>query len=302
MTTARAHPLPRARRPTRGQPAARPAPPRPRAGPRQSEVSRILGEHEPHPERYRRPARLRERFQPEPPRDQVGLRRPRRARRVGRRTAPGLASAQPEWTAGRVAVREVEAALYACVDAALEGIDAGPAPELPRRPTAGEPAGEALAKRLAATEARSDEHRIPNHRRSSRAPVRGILLRPLALPEWNPAFLAIGGSAHAGDRPPSFAHGHHGLRGEFRYLAIEPDRVDMEWNVPGMLEQCSWLLEPEHGGTRVSHEVHADRSRSYSAARRETAPRLTARPSLRMWRRGAYDSRRDDGHQWNPPK
>jgi len=85
--------------------------------------------------------------------------------------------------------------------------------------------------------------------------VRGILLRPLALPEWNPAFLAIGGSADA-----AIGHAHPltvagGLRGEFRYIAIRPDRVDMEWNVPGMLEQCSWLLEREHDGTRVSHEV-----------------------------------------------
>jgi uncharacterized protein YndB with AHSA1/START domain len=85
--------------------------------------------------------------------------------------------------------------------------------------------------------------------------VRGILLRPLALPEWNPAFLAIAGSADA-----AIGHVHSltvagGLRGEFRYTAIEPDRVDMMWNVPGMLERCSWVLEPERRGTRVSHEV-----------------------------------------------
>ena len=85
--------------------------------------------------------------------------------------------------------------------------------------------------------------------------VRSILLRPLALPEWNPAFLAIGGSDDA-----TIGHAHPltvtgGLRGEFRYIAIEPDRVDMEWNVPGMLERCSWMLQPERGGTRVSHEV-----------------------------------------------
>ncbi|RZS64361.1 hypothetical protein EV187_2746 [Agromyces ramosus] len=86
-------------------------------------------------------------------------------------------------------------------------------------------------------------------------PIRGILLRPLALPEWNPAFLAIGGSADA-----AIGHIHSltvtgGLRGEFRYTAIEPTHVDMEWNVPGMLEHCSWVLEPERRGTRVSHEV-----------------------------------------------
>lgn len=85
--------------------------------------------------------------------------------------------------------------------------------------------------------------------------VRGILLRPRALPEWNPAFLAIGGSADA-----AIGHAHSltvtgGLCGEFRYTAIEPERVEMEWNVPGMLERCSWVLEPERGGTRVSHEV-----------------------------------------------
>lgn len=85
--------------------------------------------------------------------------------------------------------------------------------------------------------------------------VRGILLRPLALPSWNPAFLAIGGGADAAIGHPHSLTVTGGLRGEFRYIAIEPDRVDMEWNVPGMLERCSWVLEPDHGGTRVSHEV-----------------------------------------------
>jgi MarR family transcriptional regulator, organic hydroperoxide resistance regulator len=59
----------------------------------------------------------------------------------------------PEGRRAESRVREVEAALYARIDAALEGVDAGPALELLRRLTAGEPAGEALAKRLAATEA-----------------------------------------------------------------------------------------------------------------------------------------------------
>ena len=85
--------------------------------------------------------------------------------------------------------------------------------------------------------------------------IRSILLRPLDLPEWNPAFLAIGGSADA-----AIGHVHSltvigGVCGEFRYTAIEPTRVNMEWDVPGMLERCSWVLEPECGGTRVSHEV-----------------------------------------------
>jgi hypothetical protein len=85
--------------------------------------------------------------------------------------------------------------------------------------------------------------------------LRGILLRPLALPAWNPAFLAIGGGGDAAVGHPHSLTVTGGLRGELRYLAIEAERVQMEWNVPGMLERCSWVLEPEHGGTRVSHEV-----------------------------------------------
>lgn len=85
--------------------------------------------------------------------------------------------------------------------------------------------------------------------------VLGILLRPLALPQWNPAFLAISGPAY-----PATSHAYSltvvgGIRGEFRYLGIRPDRVEMEWNVPGMFERCSWVLEPAHDGTRVRHEL-----------------------------------------------
>ncbi len=47
-------------------------------------------------------------------------------------------------------VREVEATLYSRIDAALEGVDAGPVIELLRRLSEGQPSGHALANRVGA--------------------------------------------------------------------------------------------------------------------------------------------------------
>ena len=87
------------------------------------------------------------------------------------------------------------------------------------------------------------------------AAVRSVLLRPTTLPEWNPAFLALGGASTAvvGDEHPLTVLG--GLRGVFTYTAVQPARVEMEWQVPGLAEWCAWQLEDTPEGTRVVHEV-----------------------------------------------
>jgi hypothetical protein len=85
------------------------------------------------------------------------------------------------------------------------------------------------------------------------AAVRRILLTPLDLPDWNPAFLTISGEAvpSAGRRyairvRPRF-------NGTLLYAAITDDRIDMDWQVPGLHETGSWSLEDHGGSTVVRH-------------------------------------------------
>ena len=87
------------------------------------------------------------------------------------------------------------------------------------------------------------------------AVVRDILLRPLDLPSWNPAFLEIEGSPVAQTGQAYRLTALRGLRGTFRYDAIEADRIVMVWDVPGLHERCVWTVEPVDDGVRVGHEV-----------------------------------------------
>jgi hypothetical protein len=82
--------------------------------------------------------------------------------------------------------------------------------------------------------------------------VRAILLEPLSLPDWNPAFHTISGSATAmvGRDYPIVARG---LRGRFAYTDITDARVDMAWRVPGFAETATWDLTSADGGTVVLH-------------------------------------------------
>lgn len=84
--------------------------------------------------------------------------------------------------------------------------------------------------------------------------VRGVLLEPLALPEWNEAFRTIAG-------PPAATIGvgyrisvRGGLSGSFAYTAIDARRVGMSWAVPGFRETGAWLLQPAGADTVVTHE------------------------------------------------
>lgn len=84
--------------------------------------------------------------------------------------------------------------------------------------------------------------------------VRGLLLDPLALPGWNPAF-------HSIDGPPEAAVGHEyritvrpGLPGHFGYQDIRPDLIVTAWQVPGFSEEGNWLLRRHGAQTIVRHD------------------------------------------------
>ena len=90
--------------------------------------------------------------------------------------------------------------------------------------------------------------------RADAARVRELLSRPLELPDWNPAFTRLTGPATAVQDHPYELVTRGGLHGTFRYTAILEHRVDMRWEVPGLSETGTWMLEPVPGGTKVTHE------------------------------------------------
>ncbi|MFF1822269.1 hypothetical protein ACFVWG_33515 [Kribbella sp. NPDC058245] len=80
--------------------------------------------------------------------------------------------------------------------------------------------------------------------------IRHLLLDALTLPEWNEAFLAI-------DGPPAAEQGSRyalrvrpGLAGELVYTAVEADRVEITWQVPGFREVGIWAIGPD---SQVTH-------------------------------------------------
>ncbi|WFE28847.1 hypothetical protein O7623_06565 [Solwaraspora sp. WMMD791] len=83
--------------------------------------------------------------------------------------------------------------------------------------------------------------------------VRGVLLEPLALADWNPAILSITGPTQAqiATRYPIVAKG--GLRGTFHYSAIDDLRILTTIKVTGLEEQGWWNLEPRGDTTLVEH-------------------------------------------------
>lgn len=83
--------------------------------------------------------------------------------------------------------------------------------------------------------------------------LRAIVLDPLALPDWNPAFIAI-------DGPPTATLGRDyaitvrpGLSGRLEYSEIGASRIGMTWRVRGLLEVATWTLDQGTGGTLVTH-------------------------------------------------
>lgn len=85
--------------------------------------------------------------------------------------------------------------------------------------------------------------------------VRAILLDPVRLPEWNPAFVELAGPREAQENVAYALTGIRGLRGSFRYSLIAPDTIVMKWNVPGLHETSVWQTASAFGSTVVTHDV-----------------------------------------------
>lgn len=74
------------------------------------------------------------------------------------------------------------------------------------------------------------------------AAIRHALLDPLSLPEWNEAFVAITGPDDPAVGVRYELKVRPGLSGHLEYTAIEADRVELSWQVPGFHETGSWVL------------------------------------------------------------
>lgn len=74
------------------------------------------------------------------------------------------------------------------------------------------------------------------------AAIRQVLLDALALPEWNEAFLGIHGPAQASVGARYDLRVRPGLAGELQYTVIEPDRIEITWQVPGFREVGEWTI------------------------------------------------------------
>jgi hypothetical protein len=80
--------------------------------------------------------------------------------------------------------------------------------------------------------------------------IRHVLLDALALPEWNEAFLAIDGPAEAAEDTRYALRVRPGFAGELQYTVVEPDRIEITWQVPGFREVGTWTIGPD------SHVTH----------------------------------------------
>lgn len=89
----------------------------------------------------------------------------------------------------------------------------------------------------------------------SPANIAALLLRPLDLPTWNPAFLSMSGSGDPIVGDPHSMTVVGGLRGTFEYARIDPAFIAMEWDAPGLHEYCDWTLVSQSSGTLVTHLI-----------------------------------------------
>ena len=83
--------------------------------------------------------------------------------------------------------------------------------------------------------------------------VRRVLLDPLGLPDWNEAFLSLSGPAEPVVGQSYRIRVRPGLTGNLVYDAIEPDRIEISWQVPGFHENGGWTLTPRGWSTVVRH-------------------------------------------------
>jgi uncharacterized protein YndB with AHSA1/START domain len=85
------------------------------------------------------------------------------------------------------------------------------------------------------------------------AAVRQILLTPLELADWNPAFLAISGEPSAAVGQPYAIRVKPRFNGTLQYAAITDDRIDIDWKIPGLHETGTWTLTDQGTSTLVQH-------------------------------------------------
>ncbi len=83
--------------------------------------------------------------------------------------------------------------------------------------------------------------------------VRRILLTPLELADWNPAFTSTSGPAVPEVGTTYSIRVRPGLNGTLQYAAIGPERIDIDWQVPGLHEKGTWTLHPSGDATIVRH-------------------------------------------------
>ncbi|MFI7060397.1 SRPBCC family protein [Kribbella sp. NPDC050124] len=72
--------------------------------------------------------------------------------------------------------------------------------------------------------------------------IRAVLLDPRALPLWNEAFLGVDGPPHPAVGQQYTLRVRPGLSGRLEYTAIEPDRIELRWEVPGFRETGTWTI------------------------------------------------------------
>jgi hypothetical protein len=85
---------------------------------------------------------------------------------------------------------------------------------------------------------------------AGQAAIRHVLLDALALPEWNEAFLSIDGPTEATVGARYALRVRPGLTGELQYAVIEPDRIEITWQVPGFREVGTWTMTAD---SQVTH-------------------------------------------------
>ncbi|MFI6827159.1 hypothetical protein ACIBG5_08675 [Kribbella sp. NPDC050241] len=77
---------------------------------------------------------------------------------------------------------------------------------------------------------------------ADRDAIRAVLLDVLALPEWNEAFVSLSGPAVPAVGTTYKLQVRPGLSGRLEYAVIEPDRIEIHWQVPGFRETGVWTI------------------------------------------------------------
>jgi hypothetical protein len=128
-----------------------------------------------------------------------------------------------------------------------------------------------------------------------RGMIRGILLEPAALPEWQQWLRAVSAPyrGQVGVRYPVTVRG--GLGGHLTYAMTGERRVELGWRVPGMAQSDTWTLIPDGSGTLVRHAIEASGpvARLFRGSLEDAA-------DLRLQRLAERAMRRMDARYTNP--